>query len=182
MAEFIDVLQQRRSVRRFEERPVAPETLTAVLEALRWSPSCFNEQPWELVWALRGSAGFDRIASVLVDANGWAKQAGMLLVIGARMRFSRNDKDNRHADFDAGSAWMALALQAERLGYRAHAMAGFDVEAAHDQLGFERGDVRPLAAIAVGCQADADALPEALREREKASDRKPVAEFARRLD
>lgn len=37
----------RRSIRAFEDRPVALETLRRVLDAARWSPSGCNFQPWE---------------------------------------------------------------------------------------------------------------------------------------
>ena len=36
----------RRSIRRYTEQPVAPEVLTALLEAATWAPSAHNRQPW----------------------------------------------------------------------------------------------------------------------------------------
>ncbi|MEY4160471.1 MAG: hypothetical protein RLZZ136_1092 [Pseudomonadota bacterium] len=37
----------RRSVRRFQDRPVPLETLQRVMEAARWAPSGCNFQPWQ---------------------------------------------------------------------------------------------------------------------------------------
>jgi nitroreductase len=49
MAEFSDVLKQRRSIRRYKDRPVPEQSLAAVLEAVKWSPSWANTQCWEIV-------------------------------------------------------------------------------------------------------------------------------------
>lgn len=175
-------LLERWSPRAFHGDGLPEAHAQSLLEAMRWAPSCFNEQPWQVVWAHRDTPGFDRILGCLVPGNQqWAQRAALLMVIAARTRFRRNDESNRHAGFDSGAAWLALALQAERLGYRAHAMAGFDVDRAHEELGFPRDGVEPFAAVAVGRQAPATVLPESLREREAPSGREPVSWFARCL-
>lgn len=46
---FQDLLRSRRSIRRYEARPVAPEVLRRVLEAGTWAPSAHNRQPWRFV-------------------------------------------------------------------------------------------------------------------------------------
>ena len=48
----MDVLQairERRSIRRYQPKPVPEEALTQVLEAGRWAPSASNRQPWRFV-------------------------------------------------------------------------------------------------------------------------------------
>ena len=56
-----------------------------VLEAARWAPSASNHQPWRLVWARRGEAGFDAILGALVPFNqSWAKEAAALIVVAAK--------------------------------------------------------------------------------------------------
>ncbi|MBK8977342.1 MAG: nitroreductase family protein [Planctomycetes bacterium] len=174
--QFLD----RWSPRALLPEPIPADHVESLLEAVRWAPSCFNEQPWVVVWATRDDReAHARLVECLAESNRrWAAVAPLLAVLGARTRFARNGKDNRWADFDAGSAWLSLALQAEALGYRAHAMGGFDVERAHELLGFPRGEVRPLAAIAVGRQGPVESLPEELRERERPSDRRAVDSFA----
>ena len=44
--EFSDVLQARTSCRAFTADPVAPEAITAILEAGCAAPSALNQQPW----------------------------------------------------------------------------------------------------------------------------------------
>ena len=41
-----ELLEQRWSSLAFADRMVSSEVLLSLLEAARWSPSCFNAQPW----------------------------------------------------------------------------------------------------------------------------------------
>ncbi len=43
------LLQSRRSVRKFQARPVSRELIEQVLEAARWAPSPHGKQPWRFV-------------------------------------------------------------------------------------------------------------------------------------
>jgi len=115
-----------------------------------------------------------------VEGNqGWAQNASLLIYLLCRRRFSHNNKDNRHAPFDAGAAWMSLALQARKLGLYAHAMAGFSREKAYEILGAPSDEYDVMAAIAVGYRADAATLPEPVAAREKPSERRPRDEMVR---
>jgi len=40
------LLQNRRSVRKYQNRPVSPEFIEQILEAARWAPSPHGRQPW----------------------------------------------------------------------------------------------------------------------------------------
>jgi len=46
---FIDLLRSRRSVRRFQNRPVEPEKVDLLIEAALRSPSSRGFNPWEFV-------------------------------------------------------------------------------------------------------------------------------------
>lgn len=46
---FAELVGQRRSIRKFAERPVSPEDLEQILEAARLAPSGTNRQPWRFV-------------------------------------------------------------------------------------------------------------------------------------
>ncbi len=72
-----DLVARRRSPRVFADRPVPEATLNVVLEAARWAPSCFNEQPWRLIVTTRDNAQhYQRLLACLVPFNqGWAKSA-----------------------------------------------------------------------------------------------------------
>ncbi|WP_148882270.1 nitroreductase family protein [Thermococcus aciditolerans] len=47
--EFFEVLRKRRSVRRFQERPVPRKLVEKLLEAAFLSPSSFNKRPWHFI-------------------------------------------------------------------------------------------------------------------------------------
>lgn len=46
---LMDVFRERRSIRRFERRPVPRELVLKALEAARWASSGANIQPWEFL-------------------------------------------------------------------------------------------------------------------------------------
>ena len=145
---------------------------------MRWAPSCFNEQPWRLVYGLAGEPEHARIVDLLVEANQlWASKAPLLLVLFNRRNFSHNDKPNRTAAFDAGAAWMSLALAARKLGLYSHPMAGFDAQRAYCELGANQEIYEVQATIAVGALGDPATLTDKQRERETPSDRNPQENF-----
>lgn len=45
----MQIIKQRRSVRRFEDRPLDPELIHCLLEAAMAAPTACNSQPWEFV-------------------------------------------------------------------------------------------------------------------------------------
>lgn len=45
----LECLYTRRSIRRFQDRPVEAERLKQVLQAAVWAPSAHNKQPWRFV-------------------------------------------------------------------------------------------------------------------------------------
>lgn len=171
----------RWSPRAFAARPLEAATVGILLEAARWAPSASNHQPWRFVWALRGDAAFERIAGALVPFNrAWAEKAAALIVVAAKETVAGADGTeaaNRWAAFDAGAAWMSLALQAQALGLAAHAMGGFDAAALASAVGLP-ADHALQAVVAVGHPGAAADLPEALRSREVPNARRPVAETA----
>lgn len=49
MAELMEVIKGRRSIRKYEEREVPEEALQQLFEAVKWTPSWANTQCWELI-------------------------------------------------------------------------------------------------------------------------------------
>lgn len=179
-AEVDSLFIGRWSPRAFAAKPVPEGELASLFEAARWAPSCYNEQPWLFLYADRDEE-LSIFRPLLVDANrAWAERAPVLAFVLARRKFARNGKANDWAAFDAGAAWMSLALRARQRGLATHAMAGIRKDAAYEALGVPKDDYDILCAVAIGYMGDADALPADLREREKPSGRKPLAEVARR--
>src|SRR5579885_2926677 len=99
-----ELIRRRWSPRAFAERTIEPEKLARLFEAVRWSASCYNDQPWSFIVATRDDAvEFARLLSCLVEGNqSWAARAGVLMVSVARLNFAHSGQPNRHAIHDVG--------------------------------------------------------------------------------
>lgn len=174
-----DLIEKRWSPRAFEETPLPPALVDSLLEAARWAPSCFNEQPWRFIVASRGDRGdHAQLVSCLVAANqSWASRAPLLILTMAQTTFSHNGKPNRHAWHDVGLAAANLTYQAGFLGLFAHQMAGILTDQIKTLFSLPE-NIEPVTAIAIGYLGKASDLPEALAERETAPrTRKPASEL-----
>ncbi len=170
----IDPLFLRRwSPRAMSGAPVTREQLLPLLEAARWAPSGGNGQPWRFAYALAGTPHFARFLDTLAPFNReWCVRAGALVLVAARM--VRDDgKPSPLAPFDAGAAWMGLALQGTQSGLVVHAMAGFEREGMRAAAALPAG-LEPMVMVAIGHPGRVEDLPERVREREHPSDRLPL--------
>ena len=176
-----EVMKRRWSPRAFEDRAVEHEKIMTMLEAARWAPSCFNEQPWRfLVFDGTNPEALERARGCLVEGNAWALKAPVLMLSTSRDNFAYNEKPNRTSQHDVGLATENLLLQAAELELAAHAMAGFDVERARREFNIPDG-YTILAMIAIGYpyRGSLDDLDEKLRAKELAPrERKPISEIA----
>jgi nitroreductase len=174
-----ELILRRWSPRAFADRSVELATLARLLEAARWAPSCFNEQPWRYLVATRENpAEFARMLACLVEGNqAWAKHAPVLMISVAKLAFAHDGKPNRHAFHDVGVASAFLTFQATALGLYVHQMGGIYVDRARETYGIPHG-FEAVAGIALGYLGDPSTLPDALRERKLApSKRQPLDEM-----
>lgn len=161
-----ELLAARWSPRAFDGgRPLAREQVLALLEAARWAPSCYGDQPWRYVVCDRSvdEPAWTRLFDCLAEGNRvWARHAPLLLLCVADSRFRQNDKPNRWGQYDCGASSENLVLQAVALGLAAHQMGGFDADKARDAFGIPER-FTPMSVIAVGHPAPPDGLPDDLR-------------------
>jgi len=173
------VLTDRWSPYAFSDRTVAEKDLRALLEAARWAPSSYNEQPWRYILARRSDAdAFARLLSCLVEGNqAWAKNAPVLMIGVAVMTFARNGKPNKAAHHDLGLAAGNLCVEATARGLIVHQMIGIVPERVRELYNVP-AEAEPLTGLAIGYLGDIAALAEPLRERDLAPrTRRPVDEF-----
>ena len=64
MNAVLDFFRTRRSIRRYESRPVAREVVEEVLTAAIWAPSAHNRQPWRFV-VLSETAAKNQLATAM---------------------------------------------------------------------------------------------------------------------
>jgi nitroreductase len=174
-----ELLRRRWSPRAFSDRRVDSDTLRSLLEAARWAPSSYNEQPWSFIVATKDDpVEFGRLLSCLVEGNiQWAQHAPVLMISVARLSFEEDGKPNRHAFHDVGQAAANLTVQATALGLVVHQMAGILPDKVRALYGVPE-KYEPVAGLALGYPGDPNALPERLRQRELAPrERKPLPEF-----
>src|SRR5262249_32118041 len=113
-----ELMRRRWSPRVFAEGQSVPrETLLTLLEAARWAPSCFNDQPRNfLVFDGSDAEALERARRCLGPGNAWALKAPVLMLSVSRETFEQNGKPNRWAQHDTGLATENLLLEAVELG------------------------------------------------------------------
>lgn len=177
---IMSAIEHRWSPRSFSEKPILEEDVYRLLEAARWAPSCFNEQPWGFLVACSNQPqAFNTMLACLVEGNQiWAKNASVLMISTARTTFKRNNNPNRYAMHDTGLAVGQMAIQAQSMGIYMHQMGGIHLDLIRETYQLPT-EVEPVAGIALGYLGDAQHLPEELKQRELApGERKTQQEFA----
>lgn len=173
------LIQRRWSPRAFSDREVKPETIRSLLEAARWAPSSYNEQPWRfLVATSQTPEEHERMASTLNDWNQkWAPQAPVLMISVASTNFDETGEPNAHARHDVGQAAAQLVLEATDRGLFVHQMAGIHEDKIVDTYDIPDG-FEPVAGFAIGYPGGPDDLPDDLVDGEHAErSRKPQSEI-----
>ena len=166
-----DIIQNRWSPRAFDSsKPIADDTVLALLEAARWAPSCMNEQPWRFLVCNKAKheEAWQGLLSCLAEKNQqWAVNAPLLLLAVAMNNFNQNQKANRWAAYDTGAASLNICLQATAMGLVTHQMGGFDADQSRQRFNLP-ADCTPMSVIAVGYQAEAEQLNDEFKQRELA--------------
>lgn len=164
----------RWSPRAMTGAAISQEDLLALFEAARWAPSSYNNQPWRMLYAHRGTEHWQLFFDLLVEGNqAWAKSAGVLILFISKKTLDYNGKPSITHTFDCGAAWENFALQGWLNGFAVHGMQGFDYERARTAMSIP-DEYQVEAMIAVGVPGDPDVLPEKLRKMEAPSDRRPL--------
>ena len=162
----------RWSPRAFKKTEISENDIQTLFEAARLAPSCFNAQPWRFYVSTDSS--FDQYLSLLMEGNQvWAKNASLLCFVVTKKTFELNGKPNGYAEFDAGAAWMSMALQARQMGLYTHAMGGIKHQEVAEFLQLS-DDYKVICGIAIGVADTPDTLPEDIAAREKPSSRLPL--------
>jgi nitroreductase len=176
----LSVIAERWSPYAYDPRAVEREKLLSCLEAARWAPSSYNEQPWTFLLAERSDAGaFATMIDCLVEGNrGWAQNAGVLLLTVVAKSFVKNGRPNKAAEHDIGLAAGNMVLQAAALGLQGHQMIG--IEPAKIRATYKIPDSHePLTAIAIGYPAPvaADTTDSVAQRDLNRRQRKPLTEI-----
>jgi nitroreductase len=125
------LLAERWSPRAFNpEFIIDNNSLLSLLEAARWAPSCYGDQPWRFVIFQKHdiTSWVGALNCLSVGNQNWAMDSSILIVVCANKVFDHNKEPNRWAQYDAGASAENICLQAVNLGLSTHQMGGFDEE------------------------------------------------------
>jgi len=165
---IVDLLNERWSPRSFDPTAVIPEaSMTAMLEAARWTASAGNSQSRRFIAGIRSSEIFTGIYDSLLGFNQvWAGRAGALIV-GIAVSENAEGEPQSFAEYDLGQSMASVAVQAHAEGLHVHQMGGIDVGKL--RLRFELPSrFVPMTVTAVGTVAPAHLLGEKAAARETA--------------
>lgn len=174
--EIMPEIKSRWSPRAFDNEKISKEDVMALIEAARYAPSCFNEQPWRFIVADNHET-LTKIRGILAPSNQiWADQAPVLIIILSKKTFARNSKDNYWNMFDAGTAWGYMSLEAQRRGLITHAMGGFSKDKTREEFNIS-DDYNIITVVAVGKYGNKENLTEELQDREHPETRMEIEEL-----
>jgi nitroreductase len=171
----MDIVKTRRSIRKYVDREVPPQTLDAILEAVRWAPSWANTQCWEIV-VVRNRAVKEQLQAALPPkgnpAAGAIVQAPVVLALCGKLKSSGYYKDQittKFGDwfmFDLGIACQTICLSAHALGLGTVVVGLFDHDKTKAVLKVPEG-FELVAMIPLGFPAKTPSAP----------NRREIAEF-----
>ncbi|MGD9503576.1 MAG: nitroreductase family protein [Syntrophobacteraceae bacterium] len=174
MADIMDVIKGRRSIRRYEDKDIPEELVNKLLEAVQWSPSWANTQCWEVV-VVKDAETKQKLQETLGKGNPAGKamvEAPVVIVMCGKVKSSGYYKDQvttKFGDwllFDVGIATQSLCLEAHSLGLGTVIAGLFDHDKARAAVNAPEG-VEVVAIVPLGYSAKESSPPK----------RREIAEF-----
>ncbi len=154
---FLDeILEKRRSVRAYQDRPVEPEKIRALCEAARVAPSACNSQTWRFVVVTDPELlrRICREATRSVVSNRWIERAPVVIVGCSVLDFIANRLGSAvtgidYFQLDMGIAMEHMVLKAVELGLGTCWVGWFNERKVKNILQIPR-KVRVTALLTVG--------------------------------
>jgi nitroreductase len=160
--DIFEVVKKRRSIRKYQMRPVENEKLNRVLEAARLGPSAGNMQPCYFIVVTRLEAKQGLMAVYKAE---WFVNAPVIIVVCANPKEAwRRDDGEEYWKVDAAIAMQNLVLAATELGLGTCWIAIFDEKATKKALNIPK-DIRVVAMTPLGYPDE---------QKDPTNDRKPL--------
>ena len=131
---FRELLNLRQSVRKYSNTPVEKEKIQVLIEAVQFSPSACNSQPWKLV-IVDDPELKDKVARTTfnntVSFNKFAVEAPVIAVLVIEKpkliaKIGGSIKNQEYPEYDIGIAASHFCLQAADLGLGTCMIGWFD--------------------------------------------------------
>jgi nitroreductase len=154
---FINLVNERKSVRKYLCKPIPREDIETCIEAARRAPSAHNIQPWRFVVIddEEMKRGFCAEAcSGIYKSSRFIANAPVLVVILAKLdlvvnRIARAIQGTRYYLLDIGIAGEHLVLQAQELGIGTCWIGWFDEKRTRRHLRLSRNH-RVVSIVSMG--------------------------------
>jgi len=151
--EIMDVIFSRRSVRKYEDRPLEKEKITLLLQAAMAAPSACNNQPWEFV-AVTDPEIMERFRKVMPYGKYNAPAA---IVVCENPSIGKRRGCERFWVQDCSAAVENILIAAAGMGLGTVWLGVYPItllgKAVAGVVGLPK-DIRPLAVIYVGYPAE----------------------------
>ena len=148
--DFAKLAAERYSLRKFSDRPVEAEKLSAVLEAGRNAPTAHNLQP-QRIFVLQSSEALEKVDG----CTGAHFHPPVMLVVAydPAAAWNREGDGKNHGEIDASLATMQMMLQAADLGLGTTYVGMFEPEKLLAAFSEMQGLV-PIALLPLGYPAE----------------------------
>ncbi len=83
---FLELVEKRRSIRKFKPEPIPDEYVDKIIEAARWAPSGANSQPWEFI-VVKKQELKDKIVELISGAGNLSQKMEVAREPEQRFRF-----------------------------------------------------------------------------------------------
>lgn len=174
--DFFQLVKIRKSVRKFEERPVEKEKIEKILECARLAPSWANGQSWEFV-VIKEEKKKKQLAKAAGILNHWISRAPVIIVACADPSRSGVCNGMEYFLVDVGIALEHAVLAATALGLGACWVGYFNEEEVKKILQIPE-KIRVVALCPIGYPAQKLSLQERLiRFVARSKKRKPLSEM-----
>ena len=186
MPDTLDAMKERRSIRKYQEKPVPHELIQEILQAAGWAPSAHNAQPWRFI-VLADALVKRELAEAMAES--WAADiakdglniepenfkfrverfatAPVLILACFTMEGMDKFSDEKRQKFERDWAMQSLAAALENMLLAAHANGlgacwfcapGFCKETVRRVLKIP-DEIEPEALIAIGYSAEKPPVP-----------------------
>lgn len=106
----MNVMQNRRSIRRFKETKISQEMITQMLKSAMQAPSAKNQQPWEFIVV----DDVNKLKKMSTASQGsWPLEQAPLAIVAI---MKPSDKSPHYRDQDLSAATQNILLEAHQLG------------------------------------------------------------------
>jgi len=147
MSDFMKILKERRSVRKYEDRQIPEDVLNTIYESVQWSPSWANSQCWEIV-NVKDETLRKKLQETMSAGNPSTKaivNAPVLLAICGKKGVSGfydgkvSTKLGEWMMFDLGIATQSLCLCAKAHGIGSVVVGLYDIDKAAEVIKLPEG-------------------------------------------